>query len=118
MVEAKKAKKETLSSSEQMAAVLNRKRPDRIPFIPFIAGFCAKNVAYPIASIYEDAEKSFWAQMWTQRKCLDTTGRPDMVLPRAGVRNSGVRLEWREGNGSKHLLTPVSRPQLQRKWRL
>jgi uroporphyrinogen decarboxylase len=49
-----------------MGAILMRQRPDRVPFMPFILGYCAKNVGYPIHTVYDDAEKSFWAQMWTQ----------------------------------------------------
>jgi uroporphyrinogen decarboxylase len=33
--------------------------------MPFIAGYCAKNVGYPVSAVYDDAEKSFWCQMWT-----------------------------------------------------
>ena len=45
-----------------MHSILMRQRPDRVPFMPFIFGYCAKNVGYPIHSVYDDAEKSFWAQ--------------------------------------------------------
>ena len=54
-----------MSPPERMHAVLSGQRPDRVPFIPFVFGFCAKNVGYPTKSVYDDAEKSFWAQMWT-----------------------------------------------------
>jgi len=33
--------------------------------MPFTLGFCARNVGYPIATIYDNPEKSFWAQLWT-----------------------------------------------------
>jgi len=65
MVEAKQPGREKMTSAERMRAVLTRQRPDRVPFMPFIFGYCARNVGYPIRSIYDDAEKSFWAQMWT-----------------------------------------------------
>ncbi|MBW1852509.1 MAG: methyltransferase, partial [Deltaproteobacteria bacterium] len=58
-------RRETMTPPERMHAILTRKRPDRVPFIPFISGFCAKNVGYPVRSFYDDPEKSFWAQMWT-----------------------------------------------------
>ncbi len=51
---------------ERVTALLNRQPVDRVPLFPFILGFCARNVGYPIATIYNDAEKSFWAQVWTQ----------------------------------------------------
>jgi uroporphyrinogen decarboxylase len=65
MAEQKEPKLETMSSGERMGAILMRQRPDRLPFMPFIAGYCAKNVGYPISAIYEEPERSFWAQLWT-----------------------------------------------------
>ena len=65
MEQPKQPKQETMSPPERMHAVLTGQRPDRVPFIPFIFGFCAKNVGYPVKALYEDAEKSFWSQMWT-----------------------------------------------------
>jgi uroporphyrinogen decarboxylase len=54
-----------MTSKERIAAVLAGSPVDRIPHFPFILGFCAKNVGRPIATIYNDAEKSFDAQMKT-----------------------------------------------------
>lgn len=65
MEEAKQPRQETMSPGERMHAILARQRPDRVPFMPFIFGYCAKNVGYPIRTVYEDPEKCFWAQMWT-----------------------------------------------------
>lgn len=65
MAEQEQPRQDTMSSGERMGSILMRQRPDRIPFMPFIFGYCAKNVGYPIARVYDDAEKSFWAQMWT-----------------------------------------------------
>ncbi|MFC1995832.1 uroporphyrinogen decarboxylase family protein [Chloroflexota bacterium] len=64
-----------LTPSERMEAIMSRRKPDRVPFIPFISGFCARNVGYPVSVIYEDAEKSFWSQVWTQRQ-YDYDGGP------------------------------------------
>jgi uroporphyrinogen decarboxylase len=65
MEQATEQRQETMSPGERMHAILTRERPDRVPFMPFIFGYCAKNVGYPIRNVYDDAEKSFWAQMWT-----------------------------------------------------
>ena len=59
-------KPDKLTVPERMGAILTRQKPDRVPFIPFIFGFCSRNVGYPVAAVYEDAEKSFWSQIWTQ----------------------------------------------------
>jgi uroporphyrinogen decarboxylase len=51
-----------------MLALLTRQRPDRVPFIPFAFGFCARNVGYPVSAAYADAEQSFWSQLWTSEQ--------------------------------------------------
>jgi uroporphyrinogen-III decarboxylase len=65
MEQGKRPRQDTMTPPERMGAILSRRRPDRVPFIPFIFGFCARNVGYPVRAVYDDAEKSFWAQMWT-----------------------------------------------------
>jgi len=65
MEQAKRPRQESLTPPERMQAVLSRRRPDRVPFIPFIFGFCARNVGYPVRAVYDDAEKRFWSKMWT-----------------------------------------------------
>ncbi len=58
-------RRETMTSPERMGALMRGEKPDRVPFSPFIFGFCAKNVGYPIAAVYEDPKKSFLCQMRT-----------------------------------------------------
>ena len=60
-----------MTTVDCLSALLTGKRIDCIPFCHFdiscgAAGFSARNVGYPIASIYDDPEKNFWAQVWTQ----------------------------------------------------
>jgi uroporphyrinogen decarboxylase len=55
-----------MSSGERLAAMTRGERPDRVPFVPLGAGFCAGIVGYPIRPIYDDPQRSFWAQMWAQ----------------------------------------------------
>ena len=57
-----------MTSPERVNALLQGKSLDRVPFLSFILGFCAKNVGYPVATIYSDPEKSFWAQVWTREQ--------------------------------------------------
>ncbi len=66
MQESRWPKQETMSPGERMGALLMRQRPDRVPWLPFAFGFCAISVGYDVASVYTDAEKSFWAQLWSQ----------------------------------------------------
>jgi len=65
MEQARQPRQDIMTPAERMGALSDRQRPDRVPFVPFISGFCAKNVGYPVRAMYDDAEKSFWAQMWT-----------------------------------------------------
>lgn len=51
-----------------MAALRRGEPVDRVPFLSFILGFCAKNVGYPVASIYSDPGKSIQAQIRTKEQ--------------------------------------------------
>ena len=61
-------KRDKMKPVERIEALLGGKPVDRVPLFCFILGFCAKNVGYPVASIYNDPEKSYWAQRWTQEQ--------------------------------------------------
>jgi len=66
MKQGKELKTNPMTSGERMKAVVDKRRPDRVPFVPMALGFCAKHAGYTIGDIYESPEKSFWAQVWTQ----------------------------------------------------
>lgn len=51
--------------ADRLLALVRGEKIDRVPFVPFILGFCAKNLGYPVAVTYEDAEKSFYSQLHT-----------------------------------------------------
>ena len=57
--------REKMNSRDRIKALLSGEPVDRVPLFPFLLGFCARNVGYPISSIYDNAEKSFDAQMKT-----------------------------------------------------
>ena len=61
-------KQDKMTSAERMNALLKGKPVERVSFLSFILGFCAKNVGYPVATIYSDPEKSFQAQVWTKEQ--------------------------------------------------
>ena len=48
--------------------MLAGKPVDQVPHFPFLLGFCAKNLGYPISTIYNDPIKSFAAQMKTMEQ--------------------------------------------------
>ena len=57
-----------MTSAERIEALLKGKPLDRIPMLYFILGFCARNVGYPVATIYSNPEKSFRAQVLTKEQ--------------------------------------------------
>jgi uroporphyrinogen decarboxylase len=58
-------KQDRMDSKQRMKALLEGRPIDRVPLYPFILGFCARNVGYPIHAIYDDPAKSFDAQQRT-----------------------------------------------------
>jgi len=58
-------KPDRMNTKERMKALFDGQSIDRVPLYPFILGFCARNVGYPIHSIYEEPAKSFDAQSLT-----------------------------------------------------
>ncbi|HAR94776.1 MAG TPA: hypothetical protein DCR97_02260, partial [Deltaproteobacteria bacterium] len=54
--------------NDRAIRLLRGESVDRTPLFPFILGFCAKNGGYPIASIYDDPERSFELQSTTHEQ--------------------------------------------------
>ena len=54
-----------MTEKERLEALLNRQLVDRAPFNLFARSFAAVNVGYSKVALYDDAEKSFEAQSWT-----------------------------------------------------
>jgi len=61
-------KQDKMTPTERMEALLNGKSVDRVSFLSFVLGFCARNVGYSVHTIYSDPEKSFQAQLWTREQ--------------------------------------------------
>ena len=57
-----------MTSRDRIETLLAGQAIDRVPLYPFMLGFCAKNVGYPLSTIYSDPPKSFEAQLWTQEQ--------------------------------------------------
>jgi uroporphyrinogen decarboxylase len=58
-------RKDEMTEKERWDALLERQPIDRVPLFLFSQGFSARNVGYPLSSVYEESEKSFWLQVWT-----------------------------------------------------
>jgi uroporphyrinogen decarboxylase len=61
-------KQDRMTSAERIEALIKGKPLDRVPMLSFILGFCARNVGYPVATIYSEPEKSFRAQVLTREQ--------------------------------------------------
>jgi uroporphyrinogen decarboxylase len=59
-------KRDKMTPAERLEALRKGEATDRVPFLSFALGFCAKNVGYPVSDIYADPEKSFRAQLRTR----------------------------------------------------
>ncbi len=57
-----------MTKKERLEALLSGQPVDRVGLFPFLLGFCARNVGYPIEIIYSDPEKSFDAQIKTMEQ--------------------------------------------------
>jgi uroporphyrinogen decarboxylase len=62
-----------MSRIDRIALLLKGEPLDRVPVSPFdmtcgTGWFCTRNVGFPIEATYNDPERSFWAQVWTQEQ--------------------------------------------------
>jgi len=81
---------------ERLNSLLSGQRPDRVPLYHFLLGFCAKNVGYPISSMYSDPEKSFMAQLWTFEQ-YGIDGGPDFGYASYGGWEFGGEIKFPNG---------------------
>lgn len=107
------ARHERMTHKERMDAIIKRQPTDRIPFIHRGYGFCAKNVGYSIADIYEDPEKSFMAQHYTGLQ-YNSDGTPFYTFVSYGSWEFGGEIQWpvdRYASGPSVAKRPVSKPE-------
>jgi len=62
------SRKEKMTKKERIDALLKGQPIDHVPFYPFVLGFCARNVGYPLSVIYSDSARSWEAQLWTHEE--------------------------------------------------
>lgn len=82
-----------MSPKRSLELLLSGQFPERVPLYHFMLGFCAKNVGYPIASMYSDPEKSFLAQQWTFEQ-YGIEGGPDFGYASYGGWEFGGEIEF------------------------
>lgn len=104
---------ERMTHEERMDAIYNKKPTDRVGYIHRGYGFCAKNVGYDIADIYEDPEKSFLAQLYTAQQ-YNSDGTPFYTFVSYGAWEFGGEIQWPEdrfSSGPAVAKRPISTPE-------
>ena len=79
-------KPDRMSPDERLIALMKGKPLDRVPFMPFILGFSARNVGISLASFYSDPEKANETKSAASRNAeisgVDFSGIPEDMLKR------------------------------------
>jgi uroporphyrinogen decarboxylase len=97
-----------MTSVERMAALMEGKPIDRIPFVPFIFGFAARNTGIPLDIFYSNPEKSFWASKMTKDQyCYD--GAPGLGYADYGAWEFGGEVKLPKARCEQTLIV-TSRP--------
>lgn len=100
-------------SQERLQALNNYQKPDRVPFVHKGYAFCARNIGYPLADIYETPERSFDAQ-WRTFQQYNADGTPFYTFSAYGSWEFGGEVEWpddRWGSGPGVARRPISKPE-------
>lgn len=106
-------KKNIMNSQERVEALYRRKPQDRVTFYHRGYGFCAKNVGFPIADIYENPEKSFIAQARTAEQ-YGSDATPFYTFVSYGAWEFGGEIKYpddRMGSGPSVAQRPVEKPE-------
>jgi uroporphyrinogen decarboxylase len=89
-------KPDRMTPMERLDALMAGDPIDRIPFFPFALGFCAQNVGYSLAEFYNDPEKCFWSQVWTQEQ-YGYDGFPQYRYANFGAWEFGAEIDFPRG---------------------
>lgn len=101
-----------MTSRERIEALYHRQPVDRVGFMHRGYGFCARNVGYAVADIYEHPRRSFEAQLWTfEQYGADNT--PFYSFSSYGAWEFGGQVKWpddRVATGPAIARRPVQEP--------
>jgi uroporphyrinogen decarboxylase len=102
-----------MTPDERLWAFLRNEKVDRVPFIPFILGYCHKLSSCTLAEIYADPEQSFKAQMET-REIHGWEGFPFFGYSSYGAWEFGGEIEFPYGaydQAPKIKRHPITKPE-------
>ncbi|KAA3647707.1 MAG: hypothetical protein DWQ07_01615 [Chloroflexi bacterium] len=103
----------TMSGRERMQALFNREPLDYVTYVHRGYSFCANNAGVAKADIYDDPQKSFDAQMWTNEQ-YNSDGSPFYTFVSYGAWEFGGTIEWpddRWGSGPGVEKVPIESPE-------
>lgn len=92
-------RKSQMNPNERMDAIAHGKPVDRVPFVHKGYVFCARNVGFPVADIYENPEKSYEAQQRTFEQ-YGADGSPFYTFSAYGSWEFGGQVKWPENRMS------------------
>lgn len=87
------AKEFEMTGPERIQALYDRRATDVVAYIHRGYGFCAKNVGFPLADIYENPLKSLEAQVRTIEQ-YNSDGSPFYTFVSYGAWEFGGTIEW------------------------
>jgi uroporphyrinogen decarboxylase len=99
--------------SNRLQALLNGEKVDRVPLYHFLLGFCARNVGYEVADMYQNPQKSYQAQAWAFEQ-YGIDGGPDYGYASYGGWEFGGEIKMPEGEWQQapsHVTFPVNKPE-------
>lgn len=102
-----------MTSDERLQSFLSNEKVDRVPFIPFILGYCHKLSSCTLADIYADPDKSFKAQM-EAREIHGYEGFPFFGYSSYGAWEFGGEIEFPYGEfdqAPKIKRLPITKPE-------
>lgn len=82
-----------ITQNERIQALLDRKKPDGVPFVHKGYSFCAQNVGIPKADIFEFPRTSYNAQAWTMEQ-YDAEIAPFYTFVAYGAWEFGGEIAW------------------------
>ena len=88
-----------MTQNERIKALLNHQPVDQVPFIHKGYSFCALNVGFPKADIFEYPEKSYLAQQWTMEQ-YNAEVAPFYTFVAYGSWEFGGEIAWPEDRWS------------------
>jgi len=102
-----------MTPDERLRAFLADERVDRVPFVPFILGYCSRLSNCTLADMYADPQKSFQAQM-EAREIHGYEGFPFFGSSSYGAWEFGGEIEFPVGEfdqAPKIKRHPITRPE-------